>query len=169
MNLKVSFREWNANVKCGVVDWPTAAVLVISLLLQTEAVTLFLSCDCDKIPRPFINKRKGILADGSRGRGHNSGGGVVASSGNGKLSPDIFSCQQEAGKWNGKWGKTIKTAPRGLSAARLSPQMVPLKQGQVFKYMSLWETFLIKTTIETFACCPQDSPVLCLATPPLPE
>lgn len=48
------------------------------------------------------------------------GGGVVASSGNGKLSPDIFSCQQEAGKWNGKWGKTIKTASRGLSAARLS-------------------------------------------------
>lgn len=61
MNLKVSFREWNANVKCGVVDWPTAAVLVISLLLHTEVVTLFLSCDCDKIPRPFINKKEGYF------------------------------------------------------------------------------------------------------------
>lgn len=69
MNFKVGFREWNANVKCGVVVCPTAAVLVISLFLQTELVTLVLFCDCDKIPRPFINKRKSVLADGSRSRG----------------------------------------------------------------------------------------------------
>lgn len=44
----------------------------------------------------------------------------MASSGNGKLSHDIFSCQQEAEKVNWKWGKTIKTAPRELSLARPS-------------------------------------------------
>lgn len=53
MNFKVNFREWNANVKCGVVVWPTAAVLAISLFFQTELVTLFLFCDSDKIPEYF--------------------------------------------------------------------------------------------------------------------
>lgn len=78
------------------------------------------------------------------------GGILTAGSRRGKLRADIPHHKHKAGKENWKWGEAMNchSLPQwcfSSSKATRPPQMPSPTGDQVFKYLSIWGTFLIQT------------------------
>lgn len=79
-------------------------------------------------------------------------GGMAAGSRSGKLRDHISNHKHKTPKENWKWGEAMNchSLPQWCfsSSKATKPPQMPLPTGdQVFKYLSIWGTFLIQTII----------------------